>query len=1296
MCVGNAGRGRSFAAWSRRLRRVGLCLGAMVIAVASGRPELSAGGMALAATVPGGEIIFVSEGGIQSIQADGSGLRTIVAGGGLPAISPDGQTIAYTDLDPVSGNFDIFLVQHDGSNLRNLTGNSPSSDRAPAWSPDGTRVAFITTAAGNWDVFVVNVDGSGLVNLTNTPTRSEGEPTWSPDGTKIAFDSFHVVSFGDTDVFTVNADGTGLTNVTNRPSNGDFGPEWSLDSSRIAFNTYQGGDQIFLMNADGSDQHHLVDTNIPPANKLAWSPDGSRIAFRKAAPSGLGDIHVVDVDGTNLVNLTAALGANSSFPAWSPDGGRIAFEASFVDPADGFSRPADIYVVNADGTGMAQVTSLPTDDTFPVWRTGSLTAVLSVGTGTANCDDDYVLPISARGIAPTPVSEFGFTLNALEGVLGDPLNPRTTGALHDWSAEMINLGPGLWHATIRSPSPGAAVAIPDGEFFRVDFKPVAEIPQPPDLPLPVPVFIEAGSITGLPALVGQEPGYVVLGVRQTPRMRVGSTSVAPGQQATVPVVMENLCPTSLFGNLLPHEYYDFTVEFDGQALGAAAATLEGTVVSAWDPLADPGSDDLRLQAQIPTSTPLDPSDDLRDGPIAFLRFPTSPTAALGSYRIDLVDANVQAVPTVLVESGTVEIRQNACIPPQDVLWSWEKFVSTVKSNLPATTNRDCVPGHYARFALYRDHNDADAVKLLVTPPLTFEDRGTVQELIDVILPPGADPSCANNEILMTGWVSYADWDPVLDVGGVSAGSKFLFTTRNFPDEYSYGRLGRIEEGTEDMPPTDRTRLVDFFGGDVADKVFSVPGRDVYVPNYPEPVGEFPASSPDGLIPLGFDQINGGLLWSLDAGFGYEYYNDPARRGRQVATASPQGGVRWKEDGGVVILPMDVGIYSAACSGEVAISPRTLGSDQRVLHSQLWGGAHLKGAGELLVHEGELCYVDNRSGHYRPTREHFESFLSSVLRDYEFEPIRQLGDVYFTTPRSLSEACQAALQEHFAVVVSPDPLTLRTGVGQTVTASITLSNQRTTSVDYWIQVIGADWLAHDPSTGRLAPGQSALVNVTATCGSAAGERRARYALLDLHTADPLGSQEPEVVLTCEPLSPPRAPDGLSARPRSDTAIRLGWRDRSGDEDAFLVQRRHGGSWVDEARVPANSTTYEDRGLAPETTYTYRVMALKGELRSAPSATATATTGPARPSGLTASPVGKRHVRLQWLNNSQSATRSILERRTPGSSWSEIGQVPARRTRYTDRNLTPGTTYIYRVFAQGSNARSGPSNEARLAR
>ena len=254
----------------------------------------------------------------------------------------------------------IYRLDLDGSGLVRL---APGG--APAWSPDGSKIAF--SRYSDDGIYVMNADGRGAVKLTDRGVTWSG-PAWSPDGLKIAYTA-NDGGF-DWNVYVINADGSAETRLT-RSQALDCCPTWSPDGSKIAFGSDREGTDpngwgnIYVMNADGSDVVRLSDDL--GAGGPVWSPDGSKIAF-ETARDGNREIYVMNADGTGAVNLTNDPAARDRGPAWSPDGTKIVF-SSWRGRAFQFSPPLDIYVMNADGSGVLRITASDEWWDFqPHWR----------------------------------------------------------------------------------------------------------------------------------------------------------------------------------------------------------------------------------------------------------------------------------------------------------------------------------------------------------------------------------------------------------------------------------------------------------------------------------------------------------------------------------------------------------------------------------------------------------------------------------------------------------------------------------------------------------------------------------------------------------------------------------------------------------------------------------------------------------------------------------------------------------------------------------------------------------------
>lgn len=273
-----------------------------------------------------------------------------------PPLAP-GHPIAYVSSGLGNAD-DIFVLSADAQRDVNVT-RFASYDSWPAWSPDGSQMAFESNRDDPMftEIYVVQVDSGYLTRLTADTGFADAQPAWSPLGNRIAF-----VSDRDSagfDIYLMNTAGGSVKRLTTDSAN-SAQPTWSPDGSKLAFATDRDAPagEIYVMDTSGG---NLVNLTNNTASDLtpAWSPSGTEIAFMSDRDSSAFGVFVMSSTGGNVRRVSPA-SPPCGVPSWSPDGARLAFECD-----------ADIYVVNADGTGLARITrtgNTQRSETQPRWK----------------------------------------------------------------------------------------------------------------------------------------------------------------------------------------------------------------------------------------------------------------------------------------------------------------------------------------------------------------------------------------------------------------------------------------------------------------------------------------------------------------------------------------------------------------------------------------------------------------------------------------------------------------------------------------------------------------------------------------------------------------------------------------------------------------------------------------------------------------------------------------------------------------------------------------------------------------
>jgi TolB protein len=252
---------------------------------------------------------------------------------------------------------EIYSMDFDGSHVRQLT-HHHSITLTPAWSPDGTRIAYSLIAKNkknvkNTNLYEFNFKTSRIKLLSDRIGINSGAD-YNPDGKRIAL----TMSFlGNPEIMVFDPASKSVTRLTNSPGV-DVDPNWSPDGTHLSFvSNRAGAAMVYRMNADGSDVRRLTFAGSYNATP-SWSPRNNKIAFAGWI-DGRFDIFIMNPDGTNIERLTKRQGNNED-PSFSPDGNFIVFSSNRAGKKN-------VYVMNIDGTFVKRLTYGLGDCVSPRW-----------------------------------------------------------------------------------------------------------------------------------------------------------------------------------------------------------------------------------------------------------------------------------------------------------------------------------------------------------------------------------------------------------------------------------------------------------------------------------------------------------------------------------------------------------------------------------------------------------------------------------------------------------------------------------------------------------------------------------------------------------------------------------------------------------------------------------------------------------------------------------------------------------------------------------------------------------------
>ena len=270
---------------------------------------------------PEGTFVFTSTrpGGddqeLFTMNADGSG-ETRITDNTLvdyeASWSPSGDRIAFMSDRDGNTNYEIYIVNADGTGEYRVTSDTSTSFETPSWGPSGDQLAMSVGDGDSAEIYTINTDGSGLNRITSN-TYPDLQPAWSPDGTRIAFSSIRGSGNGN-DLYVMDADGSNVRGVTDHFES-DYGPDWGPNGEWLAFHSSRSGYfDVYTIRADGTDLTRITDHASTDAGPR-WSPNGGRLIFTSRR-DGDNEIYIIRADGTGLIQITDN-SLYENYPDWT-------------------------------------------------------------------------------------------------------------------------------------------------------------------------------------------------------------------------------------------------------------------------------------------------------------------------------------------------------------------------------------------------------------------------------------------------------------------------------------------------------------------------------------------------------------------------------------------------------------------------------------------------------------------------------------------------------------------------------------------------------------------------------------------------------------------------------------------------------------------------------------------------------------------------------------------------------------------------------------------------------------------
>lgn len=404
----------------------------------------------------------LESGRLMFVRPNGSGRLARLTSAGIyrPSWSPDGLRLAFSERVGVTQL--LYVMNRDGSDKIPLTNAADGAVRDTAWSPDGTRIAFTMKAPGrpDFELWVMNADGSNKQRIVDTlfflPIT---QPSWSPDSTRIAFLRETNSSPSRTLLWIVNADGSGPLSII--PTIGSIdGVAWSpVDADKIAY-TNSNIYVVSLADAAVGQPIPRKVTRAFSASRVAWSPDGSALAFTRTPQTGVNDVWLVNADGSRETQITFD-GKWSETPSWGPTATRP------LAASDAYST-AQAIAVNAPAPGVLGNDSFPDHPGEPI--TAALATPPAHGSLDLHADGSFTYTPSADYYGTDSFAyraESGAAVSAPTTVRITVIGPRIITLTTARGPATFTSAPGTTLSNVGISAIPAAIVRPAGARFPV-------------------------------------------------------------------------------------------------------------------------------------------------------------------------------------------------------------------------------------------------------------------------------------------------------------------------------------------------------------------------------------------------------------------------------------------------------------------------------------------------------------------------------------------------------------------------------------------------------------------------------------------------------------------------------------------------------------------------------------------------------------------------------------------------------------------------------------------------------------